>query len=161
MYVLMMCNWCMIWWCITWWSSVSVFVNDDQRCYNCLINYSCIPTKCYDVYSHPFIVVVFMVSVLVGYWYSGWGALVAGHLEGGDADLFSLLSFSDFTWSKKHVLWSVTLGLGSNVECLFLWSLSLVKLYVISTINAENQILSFMRNVELISPVEIWRVIIL
>jgi hypothetical protein len=102
-----------------------------------------------------------LLSVLVGYWYSGWGALVAGHLEGGDADLFSLLSFSDFTWSKKHVLWSVTLGLGSNVECLFLWSLSLVKLYVISTINAENQILSFMRNVELISPVEIWRVIIL
>jgi len=67
-------------------------INDDMTVY--LID-SCISIKYYDVYSHPFIVVViFMVFVLMGYKYSGWGALVAGHIRGGDGDLIPLILFS-------------------------------------------------------------------
>jgi len=60
------------------------------------IYYSCIPTKYYDVYSHPICCCCIYVSVLLEYIYSGRGALVAGRLEGDDKDLLPLLLFSDF-----------------------------------------------------------------
>jgi len=47
------------------------------------------------VYSHLFVVVVFMVSVVMGYKYLGREALVAGRLRDGDRDLIPLFLFSE------------------------------------------------------------------
>jgi len=71
-------------WCITWWRRVRVFLNDVYQCYDGLFNYSCIPTKCYNVYSHSFDVVVCCGVCTRGYRLSRQGALTAGRLEDGD-----------------------------------------------------------------------------
>jgi len=56
---------------------------------------SCISIKCYDVYSHPFVAIVFMVFVPIGCRYLERGALVARRLIGGDEDLIMLFLFSE------------------------------------------------------------------
>jgi len=48
--------------------------------------------KYFELYSHPFVIVVcFVVYVLVGYKYSGQGALATGRLAGGDGRLSSVI----------------------------------------------------------------------
>ena len=48
---------------------------------------------CYGWISHPFLVVVFMVSVPVGYRYLGRGDLVAGRLDGCDGTYLPSILF--------------------------------------------------------------------
>ena len=53
----------------------------------------CFLIICYGWISHPFLVVVFMVSVPVGYIYLGRRDLVAGRLAGYDGNCLSSILF--------------------------------------------------------------------
>jgi len=59
-----------------------------------LIKCACFPLcLCYGWISHPFLVVVFMVSVPVGYRYLGRGDLVAGRFEAHDGNYLPSILF--------------------------------------------------------------------
>jgi len=109
-----------LWVCCKWWPMML-----------CLfIYYSCIPTKFYDVYSHPLLLLYLCVCNL-GVHILRTRSSSCGTLRRWRQGFTSVVIIEWFYVVQKYVVRSVTLGLGLNVECLILWSLSLVKLYVI------------------------------